>query len=196
MKEHIGSFVGVYFNVRLPPQAVGSLGGGAEIKGHQRLSVLSSLVFLPLSPAPLHPLPHRHSAGWVQWAGKTITATQLPFCSSNRCRVTCETPPPQAFVVKRLLEYTQQEESDLGYGLLLVLGLLATELVRSWSLALTWALNYRTGTRLRGAILSLTFQKILRLRSIRDKSVGQVWSCVCAFRPPLCYFPFAVLFCL
>uniref|UniRef100_A0A3P9AY80 ATP-binding cassette, sub-family C (CFTR/MRP), member 5 n=1 Tax=Maylandia zebra TaxID=106582 RepID=A0A3P9AY80_9CICH len=81
-----------------------------------------------------------------------------------------------AFVVKRLLEYTQQEEADLGYGLLLVLGLLAAELVRSWSLALTWALNYRTGTRLRGAILSLAFQKILRLRSIRDKSVGQMLS--------------------
>lgn len=78
-------------------------------------------------------------------------------------------------MVKRLLEYTQQEEADLGYGLLLVLGLLAAELVRSWSLALTWALNYRTGTRLRGAILSLAFQKILRLRSVRDKSVGQVW---------------------
>nr|XP_046244081.1 multidrug resistance-associated protein 5 [Scatophagus argus]XP_046244082.1 multidrug resistance-associated protein 5 [Scatophagus argus]XP_046244083.1 multidrug resistance-associated protein 5 [Scatophagus argus] len=79
-----------------------------------------------------------------------------------------------AFVVKRLLEYTQQEEADLGYGLLLVLGLLTTELVRSWSLALTWALNYRTGTRLRGAILSLAFRKILKLRSVRDKSVGQL----------------------
>ncbi|XP_041797019.1 multidrug resistance-associated protein 5-like [Chelmon rostratus] len=79
-----------------------------------------------------------------------------------------------AFVVKRLLEYTQQEEPDLVYGLLLVLGLLATELVRSWSLALTWALNYRTGSRLRGAILSLAFHKILKLRSIRDKSVGQL----------------------
>ncbi|XP_065816052.1 multidrug resistance-associated protein 5 [Labrus bergylta] len=79
-----------------------------------------------------------------------------------------------AFVVKRLLEYTQQDQSDLGYGLLLVLGLLTTELVRSWSLALTWALNYRTGSRLRGAILSLAFQKILKLRSVRDKSVGQL----------------------
>uniref|UniRef100_A0AAQ6A891 ATP-binding cassette sub-family C member 5 n=1 Tax=Amphiprion ocellaris TaxID=80972 RepID=A0AAQ6A891_AMPOC len=59
-----------------------------------------------------------------------------------------------------------QEESDLGYGLLLVLGLLTTELIRSWSLALTWALNYRTGTRLRGAVLSLAFHKILRLRSL------------------------------
>uniref|UniRef100_A0A3B3CDX1 ATP-binding cassette, sub-family C (CFTR/MRP), member 5 n=1 Tax=Oryzias melastigma TaxID=30732 RepID=A0A3B3CDX1_ORYME len=79
-----------------------------------------------------------------------------------------------AFVVKRLLEYTQQEESDLAYGMLLVLGLLVMELMRSWSLALTWALNYRTGTRLRGAILSLAFEKILLLRSVRDKSVGQL----------------------
>ncbi|XP_029922395.1 ATP-binding cassette sub-family C member 5 isoform X2 [Myripristis murdjan] len=79
-----------------------------------------------------------------------------------------------AFVVKRLLEYTQQGEPDLPYGLLLVLGLLATEVVRSWSLALTWALNYRTGSRLRGAILAMAFQKILRLRSVRDKSVGQL----------------------
>lgn len=78
-------------------------------------------------------------------------------------------------MVRRLLEYTQQEESDLSYGLLLVLGLLTMELVRSWSLALTWALNYRTGTRLRGAVLSLAFDKILRLRSVRDKTVGQVW---------------------
>ncbi|XP_041661072.1 multidrug resistance-associated protein 5 [Cheilinus undulatus] len=79
-----------------------------------------------------------------------------------------------AFVVKRLLDYTQQDEADLGYGMLLVLGLLTTELVRSWSLALTWAMNYRTGSRLRGAILSLAFQKILKLRSIKDKSMGQL----------------------
>uniref|UniRef100_A0A672Z6W6 ATP-binding cassette sub-family C member 5 n=1 Tax=Sphaeramia orbicularis TaxID=375764 RepID=A0A672Z6W6_9TELE len=79
-----------------------------------------------------------------------------------------------AFMVKRLLEYTQQQDSDLLYGLLLVLGLLTTELVRSWSLALTWALNYRTGCRLRGAVLSLAFHKILRLRSVRDKSMGQL----------------------
>ncbi|XP_051254829.1 multidrug resistance-associated protein 5 isoform X5 [Dicentrarchus labrax] len=79
-----------------------------------------------------------------------------------------------AFVVRRLLEYTQREESDLAYGLLLVLGLLTTELIRSWSLALTWALNYRTGSRLRGAILSLAFNKILKLRSFRDKSMGQL----------------------
>lgn len=106
----------------------------------------------------------------------------------------------KAFVVRRLLEYTQQGESDLAYGLLLVLGLLTTELIRSWSLALTWALNYRTGSRLRGAVLSLAFDKILRLRSVRDQSLGQVgalavfslslssfWQCLSfTSRPPFC----------
>ncbi|XP_064158420.1 multidrug resistance-associated protein 5 isoform X2 [Anguilla rostrata] len=79
-----------------------------------------------------------------------------------------------ALVVKRLLDYTEQVKPDLSYGMLLVLGLLASELIRSWSLALTWALNYRTGTRLRGAILTMAFHKILRLRNIREKSVGEL----------------------
>lgn len=105
----------------------------------------------------------------------------LPFSVLSVTRiVSCHLPlaaspsPSQAFVVKRLLEYTQQGVPDLPYGLLLVLGLLTTELVRSWSLALTWALNYRTGSRLRGAILTMAFHKILRLRSIREKSMGEV----------------------
>ncbi|XP_021111972.1 multidrug resistance-associated protein 5 isoform X4 [Heterocephalus glaber] len=79
-----------------------------------------------------------------------------------------------AFVVKHLLEYTRATESNLQYSLLLVLGLLLTEVVRSWSLALTWALNYRTGIRLRGAILTMAFKKILKLKNIKEKSVGEL----------------------
>ncbi|XP_015262676.1 PREDICTED: multidrug resistance-associated protein 5 [Gekko japonicus] len=79
-----------------------------------------------------------------------------------------------AFVVKHLLEYTQEEEPNLRYSLLLVFGLLMTEIVRSWSLALTWALNYRTGVRLRGAILTMAFKKILRLKNIKEKSLGEL----------------------
>ncbi|XP_004424724.1 PREDICTED: multidrug resistance-associated protein 5 isoform X1 [Ceratotherium simum simum] len=79
-----------------------------------------------------------------------------------------------AFVVKHLLEYTQVTDSDLKYSLLLVLGLLLTEIVRSWSLALTWALNYRTAVRLRGAILTMAFKKILKLKNIKEKSVGEL----------------------
>lgn len=77
-------------------------------------------------------------------------------------------------MVKHLLEYAQATDSNLKYSLLLVLGLLLIEIVRSWSLALTWALNYRTGVRLRGAILTIAFKKILKLKSIKEKSVGEV----------------------
>ncbi|XP_062987875.1 ATP-binding cassette sub-family C member 5 isoform X2 [Elgaria multicarinata webbii] len=79
-----------------------------------------------------------------------------------------------AFVVKHLLEYTQQTEPNLQYSLFLILGLLMTEIVRSWSLALTWALNYRTGVRLRGAILTMAFKKILKLKNIKEKSLGEL----------------------
>uniref|UniRef100_H9GH89 ATP-binding cassette sub-family C member 5 n=1 Tax=Anolis carolinensis TaxID=28377 RepID=H9GH89_ANOCA len=79
-----------------------------------------------------------------------------------------------AFVVKHLLEYTQQMEPNLQYGLLLVCGILMMEIVRSWSLALTWALNYRTGVRLRGAVLTMAFKKILKLKNIKDKSMGEL----------------------
>ncbi|KYO47194.1 hypothetical protein Y1Q_0002206 [Alligator mississippiensis] len=80
----------------------------------------------------------------------------------------------KAFVVKHLLEYTQQNESNLQYSLLLVFGIFMTEIVRSWSLALTWALNYRTGVRLRGAILTMAFKKILKLKNIKEKSLGEL----------------------
>ncbi|XP_015687188.1 multidrug resistance-associated protein 5 [Protobothrops mucrosquamatus] len=81
-----------------------------------------------------------------------------------------------AFMVKQLLEYTQQTEPNLQYSLLLLFGLLITEIVRSWSLALTWALNYRTGVRLRGAILTMAFKKILRLKNIKEKSLGEMFA--------------------
>lgn len=76
--------------------------------------------------------------------------------------------------MKHLLEYTQQSESNLQYSLFLVFGIFMTEIVRSWSLALTWALNYRTGVRLRGAILTMAFKKILKLKNIKEKSLGEV----------------------
>lgn len=79
-------------------------------------------------------------------------------------------------MVKHLLEYTQATESNLQYSLLLVVGLFLIEVVRSWSLAMTWALNYRTSIRLRGAILTMAFKKILKLKNIKEKSLGEVSS--------------------
>ncbi|XP_062857046.1 ATP-binding cassette sub-family C member 5 [Trichomycterus rosablanca] len=79
-----------------------------------------------------------------------------------------------AFLIRSLLEYAQSTEVWLLYGLALVGGIFLTELVRSWSMALMWAVNYRTATRLRGAALTFAFQKILRLRSTKDISTGEL----------------------
>ncbi|XP_062332155.1 ATP-binding cassette sub-family C member 5 [Osmerus eperlanus] len=79
-----------------------------------------------------------------------------------------------AVLVRALLEYSQSAESWLPYGLSLVAGIFLMELMRSWSLALMWAVNYRTAARLRGAALTFAFQKILRLRSTKDISAGEL----------------------
>ncbi|CAL8305027.1 unnamed protein product [Arctogadus glacialis] len=79
-----------------------------------------------------------------------------------------------ALLVRALLEYSQSVEGWLPYGLSLVAGVVLTELLRSWSLALMWAVNYRTAARLRGAALTFAFHKILRLRSTKDISPGEL----------------------
>uniref|UniRef100_A0A672S2S7 Multidrug resistance-associated protein 5-like n=1 Tax=Sinocyclocheilus grahami TaxID=75366 RepID=A0A672S2S7_SINGR len=79
-----------------------------------------------------------------------------------------------ALLIRALLEYSQCAEVKLLYGLALVAGIFLLELTRSWSLALVWAVSYRTAARLRGAALTFAFQKILRLRSTKDISTGEL----------------------
>uniref|UniRef100_A0A8C8DMC2 ATP-binding cassette sub-family C member 5 n=1 Tax=Oryzias sinensis TaxID=183150 RepID=A0A8C8DMC2_9TELE len=86
----------------------------------------------------------------------------------------CQTRMLVAILVRALLEYSQNPLSSWRHGLPLVAGLFLTELIRSWSLALMWAVNYRTAARLRGAAVTFAFQKILRLRSTRDVSPGEL----------------------
>ncbi|KAM9321211.1 MIT domain-containing protein 1 [Gastrophryne carolinensis] len=79
-----------------------------------------------------------------------------------------------AIFIRKLIEYSEAVESNLLYGLLLTFGVFAAELIRSWSFALSWAMNYRTGIRLKGAILALAFRKILKLKETKDVSTGEL----------------------
>ncbi|KAA8588718.1 hypothetical protein FQN60_010063 [Etheostoma spectabile] len=79
-----------------------------------------------------------------------------------------------ALLVRALLEYSQSPVICVPYGLSLVAGIFLMELIRSWSLSLMWAVNYRTAARLRGAALTFAFNKILRLRSTKDISPGEL----------------------
>ncbi|XP_053336078.1 ATP-binding cassette sub-family C member 5 isoform X1 [Clarias gariepinus] len=79
-----------------------------------------------------------------------------------------------ALLIRALLEYAQSSEVWLPYGLALVGGIFLTELIRSWSMAMVWSINYRTAARLRGAALAFAFEKILRLRSTKGISTGEL----------------------
>ncbi|KAM4795961.1 MIT domain-containing protein 1 [Rhinophrynus dorsalis] len=79
-----------------------------------------------------------------------------------------------AIFIRALLEYAQALNSDLLYGLLLAFGIFSAELVRSWSFALNWAMNYRTGVRLKGAVLALAFKKILKLKESKEVTTGEL----------------------
>ncbi|XP_075056250.1 ATP-binding cassette sub-family C member 5-like [Mixophyes fleayi] len=79
-----------------------------------------------------------------------------------------------AIFIRALLEYSEAAESNLLYGLLLAFGIFVAELLRSWSFALSWAMNYRTGIRLKGAVLALAFQKILKLKESKDVTTGEL----------------------
>ncbi|KAK3526468.1 hypothetical protein QTP70_028681, partial [Hemibagrus guttatus] len=79
-----------------------------------------------------------------------------------------------ALLIRALLEYAQSSEVWLPYGLALVGGIFFTELIRSWTIAFVWAINYRTAARLRGAVLTFAFEKILRLRSTKEISTGEL----------------------
>eukprot|EP00058_Branchiostoma_floridae_P022116 XP_002607606.1 hypothetical protein BRAFLDRAFT_71484 [Branchiostoma floridae] len=77
-------------------------------------------------------------------------------------------------IIEALLSYTSATSPSLWYGLALVAGLMFTELVRSFSSGIATAFGMRTGTRLQVAMTSMGYDKVLRLRSLKDKSVGQL----------------------
>uniref|UniRef100_A0A8D3AKW7 ATP-binding cassette sub-family C member 5 n=1 Tax=Scophthalmus maximus TaxID=52904 RepID=A0A8D3AKW7_SCOMX len=100
--------------------------------------------------------------------GASLTRVFWRFCQTRMLVAVFSLLITMALLVRALLEYSQSAETWLPYGLSLVAGIFLMELIRSWSLALMWAVNYRTAARLRGAALTFAFHKILRLRSTKD----------------------------
>ncbi|XP_077987408.1 ATP-binding cassette sub-family C member 5-like [Glandiceps talaboti] len=77
-------------------------------------------------------------------------------------------------IIRAILEYLEQPEEDLTYGLLLVLALLGSETMRILSSAAYFALAARSGVRLRTAVITMIYRKMIRLRSLQDKTVGEL----------------------
>ncbi|XP_052214648.1 ATP-binding cassette sub-family C member 5-like isoform X1 [Dreissena polymorpha] len=79
-----------------------------------------------------------------------------------------------AFILHRLLSHLNSGNLDTKLGIGLVVALGAMELGRALFFALAWYYNYTTGVRVRGATMGLLYQKVLRLRNLGDKTVGEL----------------------
>ncbi|XP_078693313.1 ATP-binding cassette sub-family C member 5-like [Branchiostoma floridae x Branchiostoma belcheri] len=79
-----------------------------------------------------------------------------------------------AFLVRSLLRYTESPDTNWPLGIGLVIAIFVTEEAKALCWVATWAIAYRSGIRVLGAILTLIFTKITRLRSLKDKTVGEL----------------------
>ncbi|XP_030837858.1 multidrug resistance-associated protein 5 isoform X2 [Strongylocentrotus purpuratus] len=84
-----------------------------------------------------------------------------------------------AVVVQRLLIYTEEEEVELWYGIVLVVCIFILQIIRISGDVFFWSFSCRTACRLRSGILTVTFRRLAHLRSLKQHSVGEVMN-VCA----------------
>ncbi|XP_041349392.1 multidrug resistance-associated protein 5-like [Gigantopelta aegis] len=79
-----------------------------------------------------------------------------------------------AFILRLLLDHISESSPSVGEGVAIVVGLIISELCRCLFFSLAWCLNYWNGIKVRGAAMGLLYKKILRLRSLKDKKIGEL----------------------
>uniref|UniRef100_A0A4W3JQM5 ATP-binding cassette sub-family C member 5 n=1 Tax=Callorhinchus milii TaxID=7868 RepID=A0A4W3JQM5_CALMI len=77
-------------------------------------------------------------------------------------------------IMHSILQYVDEKMDDLVYGIALCVALFSTELLKSFFFTLAWAISYRTGIRLKSAISTLAFTKVVHLNSLSSCSTGEV----------------------
>uniref|UniRef100_A0A8C4QSL0 ABC transmembrane type-1 domain-containing protein n=1 Tax=Eptatretus burgeri TaxID=7764 RepID=A0A8C4QSL0_EPTBU len=77
-------------------------------------------------------------------------------------------------ILQSILQYTERQSKKVSLGVGLCFALFSSEAIRSTMFALVWAINNRTGIRLRSAATNMVFKKIVRLRGLGNTSVGEV----------------------
>nr|XP_015223849.1 PREDICTED: multidrug resistance-associated protein 9 [Lepisosteus oculatus] len=77
-------------------------------------------------------------------------------------------------LVYSILQYIESSESNVLYGVGLCAALFTSEFCKAFFVSLTWAINIRTGIRLKNAFSAVAFEKIISLRTLNDISVGEV----------------------
>ncbi|KAL8625042.1 hypothetical protein ACOMHN_012051 [Nucella lapillus] len=78
------------------------------------------------------------------------------------------------FLIRTFLEYLSEGEVDVGVGMAYVAGMVLCELLRSLCMGQAWMNNYIAGMRIRAGAVTLLFKKILSLKGLKDKTVGEL----------------------
>ncbi|KAH9508717.1 Multidrug resistance-associated protein 5 [Bulinus truncatus] len=79
-----------------------------------------------------------------------------------------------ACILRLLLDHISSDEPDVKTGAVIVIALILCEFFRSFTFSLTWSFNYMNGMRGRAAAMGLLYKKILNLRSLKDKKIGEL----------------------
>ncbi|VBB26660.1 unnamed protein product [Acanthocheilonema viteae] len=81
--------------------------------------------------------------------------------------------------VKGLISFAEQPPlyniyPNLGFGIFLAFAILIVETFRVLLYGATWAVSYRTGIRVRGALLALLYKKLIGVRSLGTKTGAEI----------------------
>ncbi|XP_046462037.1 ATP-binding cassette sub-family C member 5-like isoform X1 [Daphnia pulex] len=78
------------------------------------------------------------------------------------------------YLMTQLLRFCQDEEAPWWHGAFWAVGMAVSEMIRILLFGASWGVSYRTGIRLRSAVTTMLFKKVMRLSSLGDKSIGEV----------------------
>lgn len=76
--------------------------------------------------------------------------------------------------MSRLIQFCQDHDKVWWHGALWAAGMAGSELTRVLLFGVSWGIAYRTGTRLRSAVMTMLYKKVIRLSTLGDKSIGEV----------------------
>ncbi|XP_062997330.1 ATP-binding cassette sub-family C member 12-like isoform X4 [Elgaria multicarinata webbii] len=77
-------------------------------------------------------------------------------------------------IIHRILRYSESGSTDLVTGIGLCIALFLTEFSKVVFWAMAWAVNYRTAIRLKVAVATVAFEKLLAFKTLAHVSFGEV----------------------
>ena len=90
--------------------------------------------------------------------------------------------------MSRLLKFCQDHDQVWWHGAVWAVGMVWSELMRVLLYGVAWGIAYRTGLRLRSAVMTMLYKKVIRLSTLGDKSIGEVHHSIDPFANSLFYF--------